>query len=139
MLLAFLGDPRAREGTLNLREALRDDEGPYLTRVIQALNEVRVCELRVDGGSARRRASACLFNSGKAPQKDLGIKLRGLEHGLDMRRPVAPPPTVLVESAHPIPGELAPDTGRRVSFEVDAGSENPERWEAIADRFDLLK
>jgi hypothetical protein len=56
-----------------------------------------------------------------------------------MRRPVAAPPTVLVEYAHPIPGELAADIGRRVSFEVDVGSENPERYEAVADRFDLLR
>jgi hypothetical protein len=139
MLLAFLGDPRAKEGTLNLREALRDDEAPYLTRLIQALSEVRVCELRVTGGSARRRASACLFNTGKVPQKDLGLKIRGLEHGLDPMRPLAEPPTVLVEAALPIPGELAPDSGRRVSVELDVGDQAPERYEAVADRFDLLR
>jgi hypothetical protein len=139
MLLAFLGDPRAREGTLSLREALRDDEGPYLTRLIQALNEVRVCELRIDGGSARRRANACLFNSGKVAQRDLGIKLRGLERALDPTRPLATPPTVLVEVAEKIPGELAPDTGRRVAFDIDVGSNAPERFEAIADRYDLLR
>ena len=139
MLLAFLGDPRAKEGTLNLREALRDDEAPYLTRLIQALSEVRVCELRVTGGSARRRASACLFNTSKLPLKDLGLKIRGLEHGLDLTRPLAEPPTVLVETALPIPGELAPDSGRRVSVELDVGDANPERYEAVADRFDLLR
>jgi hypothetical protein len=139
MLLAFLGDSRAKEGTLDLREALRDDEAPYLTRLIQALSEVRVCELRVTGGSARRRASACLFNTSKLPQKDLGLKIRGLEHGLDPTRPLAEPPTVLVETALPIPGELAPDSGRRVNVELDVGDANPERYEAVADRFDLLR
>ena len=139
MLLAFLGDPRAKEGTLNLREALREDEAPYLTRLTQALSEVRVCELSVVGGSAKRRASACLYNSGKVPQKDLGLKIRGLESALDATRPLAPPPTVLVESAIAIPGELAADSGRRVSVELDVGDANPERYEAIADRFDLLR
>ena len=67
----------------------------------------------------RRRASACLFNTSKLPQKDLGLKIRGLEHGLDPTRPLAEPPTVLVETALPIPGELAPDSGRRVSVELD--------------------
>ncbi len=77
MLLSFLGDPRAKEGTLSLREALRDDEAPYLTRLIQAQSELRVCELKVDGRSARRRASACVFNAGKVAQKNLGLKIRG--------------------------------------------------------------
>ena len=139
MLLAFLGDPRAKEGTLSLREALRDDEAPYLTRLISALSEVRVCELQVTGGSAKRRASACLFNTGKVPQKDLGLKIRGLEQGLDPTRPLAEPPTVLVETAIGIPGELAPDTGRRVTVDLDVGDANPERYEAMADRLDLLR
>jgi hypothetical protein len=139
MLLAFLGDPRAREGALQLREALRDDEAPYLTRLIQALNEVRVCELRIDGSGARRRANACLFNAGKVAQRDLGIKVRGLERALDPTRPLAVPPTVLVEVAEKIPGELAPDEGRRVAFDFDVGSNLPERYEAFADRYDLLR
>jgi hypothetical protein len=139
MLLAFLGDPRAKESTLSLREALRDDEAPYLTRLIQALSDVRVCELQVAGGSARRRVSACLFNASKLPQKDLGLKLRGLERALDPMRPLAEPPTVLVETAQAIPGELAPDTGRRIAIDIDVGSENPERYEAFADRYDLLR
>ncbi len=139
MLLSFLGDPRARESTLSLREALRDDEAPYLTRLIQAQSELRVCELKVEGNGARRRASACVFNAGKVTQKNLGLKIRGLERALDPTRPVAAPPTVLVETAQPIAGELAPDEGHRVAFDLDVGSENPERYEGIADRLDLLR
>ena len=139
MLLSFLGDPRAKEGTLSLREALRDDEAPYLTRLIQAQSELRVCELRVDGSSARRRASACVFNAGKVAQKNLGLKIRGLERALDPTRPVAAPPTVLVEAVQPIAGELAPDQGHRLAFDLDVGSENPERYEGIVDRLDLLR
>ena len=57
MMLAFLGDPRAREGALELREALREDEAPYLARLLQALGELRVCQLSVAGSGAVRSLS----------------------------------------------------------------------------------
>jgi hypothetical protein len=36
MMLTFLSDPRARDAILELREALREDEAPYLNRLLQA-------------------------------------------------------------------------------------------------------
>ncbi|HWA76260.1 MAG TPA: hypothetical protein VG937_28165 [Polyangiaceae bacterium] len=137
MLLAYLGDPRAKDGVLGLREALRDDEAPYLTRLIQALSDVRVCQLRQTPGS--KNAAACVFNSSKEVKRDLGIKIRGLEHVPAPESPTAEPPTVLVESAVKFPGELAPDSGRSLQFQFDLAGQNPELLEAYADRYDLLR
>jgi hypothetical protein len=137
MLLAFLGDPRAKDGVLALREALRDDEAPYLTRLIQALSDVRVCQLRQSPGS--KSASACAFNASKEPKRDQGVKIRGLEHVPAPDSPLADPPTVLSETAIRLPGELAPDSGRSLQFQLDLGGQTPELLEAYADRYDLLR
>ncbi len=140
MLLAFLADPRAKDAVLGLREALREDEAPYLTRIIQALGDVRVCSLRVGAGAGPRHpVSACIHNVSKEAERDLGLKVRGLEHAVPVDSPLADPPTVLTEASVHIPGELAPDSGRGVHFELDLGTNTPEAFEAYADRYDLLR
>ncbi|MET0790270.1 MAG: hypothetical protein ABW061_02000, partial [Polyangiaceae bacterium] len=47
MLLSFFADPRAKDAILELREALREDEAPYLDRLLQAVSPVHVCALKV--------------------------------------------------------------------------------------------
>lgn len=138
MMLAFMNDPRAREGILELREALREDEAPYLTRLLQALNDVRVCRLDVPEHGRDRPVSACVFNAAREPRKDLGLKLRALATPVSHSNPTAPPPEVLAERAYQIPGELAPNTGKLVSFSFGVGDSNPGAFEAFADRYDLL-
>lgn len=139
MLLAFLGDPRAKEGVLALREALRDDEAPYLTRLIQALSDVRVCDVRVTARGGKADVAACIHNLGKEPRRDLGVKLRGLEHAVATDSPLAEPPTVLTETIVGVPGELAADTGRSLYFPLDLEGKSPLVFEAFADRQDLLR
>jgi hypothetical protein len=141
MLLAYLGDPRARDAALKLREALREDEAPYLERILRAVAEVRVCDLHVTAAGVARRVAACVFNASAEPRRDLGLKLRALEGAVVHEQPVAPPPTVLGEPIWKIPGELAPHTGVRVEAAVDAtrfGAE-PAAYEAASDRIDLLR
>lgn len=138
MLLAFLGDPRAREGALNLREALREDEASYLTRVLQVTSDVRVCQIQVAGTGSARSMAACIYNSGAEPQRELGIKIRGLDGPLSPESPISAPPTVLVESAFPISGELPARAGRAVRISLDVGGKNPEAYEAYADQYHLL-
>lgn len=139
MLLAFLNDARAREGVLELREALREDEAPYLSRLLQALDETRVCQLRVQGSGGSREVSLCLHNVGKQPRTDLGIKLRGLDGVLSTADPNADPPTVLVEASVKVPGELAARSGRRLRFSLDTQGHTPVAYEAYADRYDLVR
>ncbi|HVJ18669.1 MAG TPA: hypothetical protein VM686_24780, partial [Polyangiaceae bacterium] len=75
LLLTFLGDPRAREAVLRLREALREDEAPYLTRLLDAQNDLRVCRLKPNSNGT---VAGCLHNFGAEPKKDIGVKLRAL-------------------------------------------------------------
>ena len=139
MLLAFLGDSRAKEGVLALREALRDDEAPYLTRLIQSLSDVRVCDVRVTPSGNRGQVAACIHNLSKEARRDLGVKVRGLERAVATDSPLAEPPTVLTESIVNVPGELAPNTGRGLHFAIDLRRPHraaKQRWDHKAFHHD---
>ncbi len=136
MMLTFLGDPRARDAVLELREALREDEAPYLNRLLQAQGPVKVCKLEVN--AATRSGSACLFNAGAESRKDLGLRVRGLQAEVSHADPVGQPPEVKAESTYHVPGELPPNDGRVVSFAFDLRGERAEAFESFADRYDLL-
>jgi hypothetical protein len=138
MLLSFFGDPRAKDAILELREALREDEAPYLDRLLQAVAPIHVCALKVSEFGDSRAASACVFNAGKEPQKDLGLRLRALDGGALTENPSGPPPTVLAEATIPVPGTLAPDTGTRIKTEFALAGTKPVAFEAFSDRIDLL-
>jgi hypothetical protein len=136
MMLTFLSDPRARDAVLELREALREDEAPYLNRLIQAQAPVKVCKLELE--PARQAGSACLFNSGGEPRKDLGLRVRALAQEVSHGDPVGQPPEVRLESSYHVPGELPPNEGHVASFSFDMHGERAEAFEAFVDRFDLL-
>jgi hypothetical protein len=135
-MLSFLGDPRARDAVLELREALREDEAPYLNRLLQAQAPVKVCKLQIE--PARQAGSACLFNAGAEPRKDLGVRVRALASEVSHSDPVGMPPEVKVEASYHVPGELPANEGRSISFSLDLRGERSEAFEAFADRFDLL-
>jgi hypothetical protein len=136
MMLTFLGDPRARDAVLELREALREDEAPYLNRLIVAQAPVKVCKLQVE--PARQAGSACIFNSSGEPKKDLGLRVRALADEVSHGDPVGQPPEVRAESSYHVPGELPPNEGHVASFGFDLQGERAEAFEAFADRYDLL-
>ena len=150
LMLGYLGDKRAREAAIKLREALREDEAPYLERVIQALGEVAVCDLSVKGQGPMRTVDACVFNRSDEPKKDLGLRVRGLESEPGHGDPVGPPPIVVAEQTWPIARELPPHSGLRLSarFDIEASREHaadpgtsrqPTAFEAAVDRADLLR
>jgi len=139
MMLAFLADSRAKEGILKLREALREDEAPYLGRLLNAVSEVRACRLNVRHEAGGHALSGCLFNSSAEPRRDLGVKLRGLDAAVLGGDPIGAPPNLLLEQVLSIPGELAPQTGVTFSGRVSAGESSPAAWEVVADRVDLLR
>ena len=139
MMLTYLGDPRAREWLLKLREALREDEAPYLDRLLQATGEVRVCRASVKQDAAGANVSACLFNVGAETKKDLGVKLRGLDAPVLASDPVGNPPNLIAEQVLSVPGELATQTGVVVSGRLPLLDVVPAAWEALADRQDLLR
>ena len=138
MLLSFFGDPRAKDAILELREALREDEAPYLDRLLQAVGETHVCALKVSELGESRTVSACVFNAGKEPKQSLGLRVRALDGGALSENPSGAPPSVLAEATIPVPGTLAPDSGIRVNASLDLAGTKPEAFEAFADRIDLL-
>jgi len=138
MLLSYFGDPRAKDAIMELREALREDEAPYLDRLLQAVSEIRACALKVSEYGESRSASACVFNASKEPRKNLGLRLRALDAAGLSENPSGAPPNVLSEATLPVPGELLPDTGVRVTGDFNLSGTKPLAFEAFADRIDLL-
>jgi hypothetical protein len=139
MMLAYLGDPRAREALLKLREALREDEAPYLDRLLQATSELRVCRLAVKQELGGGSLNGCLFNNSNEAKKDLGIKLRGLDAAVLASDPVGNPPNLVAEQVLSVPGELPSQAGVSFSGRLPSLDAVPAAWEAIADRNDLLR
>ena len=139
MMLAYLGDPRAREALLKLREALREDEAPYLDRLLQATSELRVCRLAVKQELGGGSVSGCLFNNAAESKKDLGVKLRGLDAPVLASDPVGNPPNLVAEDVLTVPGELPSQAGVVFSARLPSLDAVPVAWEAIADRRDLLR
>jgi hypothetical protein len=141
MMLAYLGDPRAKEGALKLQDALRDEEADYLRRVLAALADVRPCNLQVTGSGNTRRVDACIFNAGSAPKGELAVRLDALADEVSHSHPTAEPPTVLGEAVWALPAELAPGAGVRVTTGFDlsrAKAEKAKAFEILAGREDLL-
>lgn len=138
MLLTFFGDPRAKDAIMELREALREDEAPYLDRLLQAASDVHVCALKVTEYGESRSVHACVFNASKEPRQALGLRVRALD-GSDLSdNPAGAPPNVVAEGTISVPSVLAPDTGVSVAGEIGLGGTKPVAFEAFADRIDLL-
>lgn len=141
MMLAFLSDPRARKAALDLKEALRQDEAPYLDRLVRALGDVRACAIDAKGVGPTRTVSMCVHNTSDQPQTGLGMRVRALDRQFDPKKPVAPPPIVIAEKTIELSGQLAPKTGAKTSVVVDTTNTDriePESFEVFVDRYDLL-
>lgn len=140
MLLGYLGDPRAKEAALKLKEAMRDDEGPYLDRLVRALSDVKTCDLRVSGDGAERSVEACVFNGSNEPRDRLALRVRALDAAVNPSEPTEKPPSVVAEATFALGAELAPQAGvtARAKLDVSKASGTAVAFEAFADREDLL-
>lgn len=136
MMLAYLGDTRAREAALKLKEALRDEESAYLERVLAALADVRACDLEVAGQGEKRTVSACVYNASNEPKSDVTLTLRVLDAEFDSSDPTGPPPNVLSEHSFKVSGKLESQAGIRASavVELPESSRNAKVFEVFADR-----
>ncbi|MBM4364101.1 MAG: hypothetical protein FJ104_15580, partial [Deltaproteobacteria bacterium] len=136
MLLAYLGDPRGREGAIALRDALRDDEAPYLDRLLRATTPLRVCALRESGAPPRRGLDACVHNAGTEPLGGVSLIARALDAPFRYDTPVEPPPRVLAERSYDLAVALPPGTGTEVHVELDVTNPDglvPQAYEAYAE------
>jgi hypothetical protein len=133
MMLAYHGDPRAAQGATELASALREEEGPYLERVLGAARSTIACDIRSQAHIDSTTVQMCAFNRGHEPKGSLSLRVRGLDRVFDFRDPVAAPPIVVTEKAFDLPGTLAPGQGHWVSVEVPtAGSRQAiESYEAF--------
>jgi len=142
MMLAYLGDPRAREAALVLREALREDEAPYLERLIAATGDIRACQLTVSDTGMQRTVSACVFNAAREAKSGLALRVRALDKPVSHLRPVERPALVLAEGTWKLPASLPPDQGVTATAQLDlsaTGEPNPALFEVFADRFEVLR
>lgn len=118
MMLAYHGDPRAIEGATKLSSALREEEGPFLERVLAAAASTVACDLRSKAHLDGHTVELCAFNRGHEPKDALTVRVRGLDRAFDFRSPVAAPPIVAVEQRFDLPGALAAGEGRWLSLEI---------------------
>jgi hypothetical protein len=136
-MLSYLGDPRGRQGALELKDAMRAAEGPYLRRVLAATAELRVCDVqRAEDGSV----SACVFNAGDEEQRQVGMQIGSLYGSLDVSHPLAHPPELAKQQKWKLPMTLAPQAGTYVRVELPGGffERDAKDMEINVDRFDLL-
>jgi hypothetical protein len=135
MVLAALGDEaRARDGALSLRDALREEEAPYLDRLMSATGPVAVCQISVANAGTGRRVQACIHNRSQEPNAGARLRVRALDRLFDHRSPVAPPPIVIAEVLHRLPEPLPAAQGRFFSFDLDTS--NPDGLKA--ETFEIL-
>ncbi len=142
MMLAYLGDPRAKQAVLTLQEALRENEAPYLRRLLQALGDVIACDFRVSGTGSRRTVNACLFNTSDEKQMNLGFKVNALEGPVRRSHPVGIPPQIVAHQRYPLSVDLEPQMGVAVQAELkleDSNALKAEAFEILAGRHDLLQ
>ena len=135
MLLAFMGDPRARGAARELRRALREEEATYLRRLLEAVAEVRACNLEV---SADGTVNACVHNTSDHPRGGLGLQVKALGANVTHTDPVGPPPDVLEDWKWPIPDALSPHAGVNVTGKIETFERRAAMYEVVVDKLELL-
>lgn len=135
-MLSFLGDPRAREAALKLKDAMRAAEAPYLRRILAATGETRVCDVEI-AGAAAATVGACVYNATDTPKDDLGVQLNTLSGPLDVSHPLADPPAIVEQKKWNVPDKVPPNSGVYVRVPSPAIDEK-QTVEVTADRYDLL-
>jgi hypothetical protein len=134
MMLAYLGDPRSKQGALGLRDALREVEAPYLDRVIATQSDVLSCDWRASPEGRIRKLSGCLYNRSGKKHENVSIRGRALDRYFDHRSPTADPPVVLAEQVGNLKQPL--DAGQGVAVVLELDTENSDGRLPVA--FELL-
>ena len=134
MLLAFLRDPRAREATVELGDSLRESESSYLRRLLEALAEVRMCQVQIAGSGNQRRVLGCVFNTADTPRTPVEVVVRALDATVSTADPVGAPPQIIAEKSVILPGTLPAKAGLFTQIDVNfsALDRTPAAFETIA-------
>lgn len=139
-MLGYLGDPRAREAALSLKDALRSAEAPYLRRVLAALHDVRTCDVQVEKKGDALSLGVCVYNASDSSQDQLGVQVQLLSSSLDVSQPLAHPPELQAEQKWPLGEKLDPQAGHywRIQLPPAFNTSAKPVLEVLADRYDLL-
>ena len=119
MLLAYLRDPRSREAAVELGDSMRESESSYLRRLMEAMGEIRTCQVQVSTNGVHRRVFACVFNTTDTPRTPVEVVVRSLDATVSLADPVGKPPQMLSENSVILPGTLAPKSGVFTQIDVD--------------------
>lgn len=138
-ILSYLGDPRARDAALHLKDAMRAAETPYLRRVLMATGDVRVCDIELTKASVPQ-LGVCVYNATEEQRGEIGLQLNSLSGSLDVQQPLADPPELRASEKTKVPGTLDAQSGVYLSVPVpkDFLVDKNSALEVIADRYDLL-
>lgn len=138
-MLAYLGDDLARKAALDLKDAMRAAEAPYLRRILGATGNTVVCDLEVNK-SESASASVCIYNAADSELTNVGVQLNYLEGRMNVDQPLENPPSVLAWQKWVVAEQLGPQTGMMVTVPLPPSFELLPKTsvEAIADRYDLL-
>lgn len=118
MMLAYLGDRRARASTVELGEAMRDSESGYLRRLLEATSDQVPCQIELGTGNPRP-LRACIFNAGTNPMPATTVTLNLLDAMLSHKDPVAPPPQIVAERSLSLAASVPPRSGILVEASLD--------------------
>jgi hypothetical protein len=133
-MLAFLGDPRARDTLLRLRQGRSARELAWLERVLESTLDLRVCQLQVSPRGNATRIQSCLYNAGETQQTDFELEIRAVQPELPAESPAGAHEPLLRETLA-WPGSLAAHRGRRLELTLNLGQGKPSaerRVELIA-------
>lgn len=130
MMLAFLGDARARETAQRLRPGLSPNELVYLDRVLASTADLRVCQQKVSRVGGATRVQCCLYNAGEQPRSEFELELRALRATPEPQDPGLAPPETLGYERLSWSGTLAAHRGRRLELTLQLPrTERPaDRW-----------
>ncbi len=118
MMLAYLGDDRAREAISRLNEGGYDGESLTLRRLLDATAEQIVCDHRLSGTGPARSLTACVMNRSPLAQPNLALVLRILDRELSESDPNGSGAQVTEELSLPVPVSLGPKSGQRFTFDI---------------------
>jgi hypothetical protein len=133
MMLAYLGDRRARPAIVELGDALRDSESPYLRRILEATQDQIACQIRFDQTPAKS-VKACIYNQGTTALEQTQVTLRWLDAEVSPKDPVGASPQILAERTMELRTRLDPKSGVLVEGSLD-GIELPAKtpsYEVVA-------
>jgi hypothetical protein len=133
MMLAYLGDKRARPAIVTLDEALRDSEGAYLRRILEATQDQIVCQIALGPGNPKS-LKACIVNQAATPVERSVVTLRLLDSPIAAKDPLGSTPQILGERMLSMNTKLEPNSGVLVEGSVNAADlpANPASYEVVA-------